>query len=141
MDRATFEHNARGAEQFRRLAGSPEEYYWEGYVRGLRRCYHGEAFGTVEEHALFSGLADDEADHSRALRGVGYRAGCSGMPIDQAVHHAMLHAVQILRGLTNRAMAERLGQTERSVELYRQGKRAIRGPAAVILRQLANFND
>lgn len=45
--------------------------------------------------------------------------------------------LQARLGLTNRAMAERLGVDERSVERYRQGTRQIRGPALVLLRQMA----
>lgn len=139
MDRTTFEHNARGAETFRRLADPLESDYWAGYLRGIRRQYHGESFGTAEEHARWLALGEgDEVDHSRVMRGVGYRAGFAGMALDQAMGHAVLHAVQLSYGLTNRGLAERLGQTERSVELYRQGKRTLRGPALVLLRQLAD---
>lgn len=48
--------------------------YWTGYVRGLRRGFHGKRFGTDEEHAQWWGLIDDE-DESRQQRGAGYRAG------------------------------------------------------------------
>ena len=29
------------------------ESYWRGYQRGLRRAYHGDKFGTPEEHKKF----------------------------------------------------------------------------------------
>ena len=47
-------------EQFKREMGLAEtmakrerENYWRGYQRGLRRAYHGNKFGTPEEHEKF----------------------------------------------------------------------------------------
>ena len=48
--------------------------YWRGYERGLRRTYHGEAFGTEAEHALFL-AAVNSPDEMRASLGRGYRDG------------------------------------------------------------------
>ena len=47
--------------------------YWQGYERGLRRQYHGDKFGTAQEHALWLSLADDGSDPSNRERGA--RAG------------------------------------------------------------------
>ena len=33
--------------------------YWAGYERGLRRAYHGEQFGTEEDHNLWLSITDD----------------------------------------------------------------------------------
>jgi hypothetical protein len=52
--------------------------YWTGVMRGLRRAYHGEAFGTAEEHALWLAAADSD-DVLRRQRGQGYRAGLRGL--------------------------------------------------------------
>ncbi len=49
--------------------------YWEGFERGLRRQYHGDKFGTEQEHALWLSFADDGADPSHRERGLGYRDG------------------------------------------------------------------
>lgn len=49
--------------------------YWEGYERGLRRAFHGDKFGTAQEHALWLSVVDDGADPSRRERGQGYRDG------------------------------------------------------------------
>ena len=49
--------------------------YWEGYERALRRQYHGDKFGTAQEHARWLSLADDGSDLSRRERGQGYRDG------------------------------------------------------------------
>lgn len=60
--------------------------YGAGYLRGIRRHYHGERFGTAEEHALWSRLGLD-GDY-RAELGAGYRDGVEGKaprwPIEQA---------------------------------------------------------
>ena len=70
-----FKSEMRRAETMRRLATDPiEGDYYAGYMRGLRRNYHGEPFGTKEEHTLWLSLKDSE-DQSRAARGRGYRDG------------------------------------------------------------------
>ena len=71
MDQKTFEHEMHKARAMQRLE-NPD--YWMGKQRGLRRRYHGENFGTGEEHALWLALMDD-TDHSRSERGRGYRDG------------------------------------------------------------------
>lgn len=50
--------------------------YAAGYQRGLRRCYHGERFGTEKEHETFMrlGLDGDYLDEM----GRGYRDGFTG---------------------------------------------------------------
>ena len=50
--------------------------YGAGYQRGLRRHYHGERFGTAEEHALWSRLGLD--GDTREELGRGYRDGLAG---------------------------------------------------------------
>jgi len=69
MNEAGFQTLARRAKL---LAGD----YGAGYQRGLRRHYHGEAFGTADEHTKWSGLGED-GDH-RAELGRGYRDGLAG---------------------------------------------------------------
>ncbi len=49
--------------------------YWRGYTRGLRRSYHGEQFGTAEEHNLYLAAAEDPLDGERRELGRGYRDG------------------------------------------------------------------
>ena len=46
--------------------------FWRGFQWGLRRFYHGENFGTNEEHEKFYNCRDDE--YRRDLQ-TGYRAG------------------------------------------------------------------
>jgi len=43
-------------------------------MRGLRRAYYGDKYGSAAEHDLWLSLAGD-LDLSRDARGRGYRAG------------------------------------------------------------------
>ena len=72
MDQQSFEHEMAKAQAMRSAGDRPE--YWAGYMRGIRRRYHGENFGTEDEHRLWMSLSDD-SDQTRADRGKGYRAG------------------------------------------------------------------
>jgi hypothetical protein len=75
VNEAKFQSEVQRAETMRRLATDPmEAEYYAGFIRGLRRAYHGERFGTEAEHALWLALADSE-DASRAAEGRGYRDG------------------------------------------------------------------
>jgi hypothetical protein len=86
MNYQEFKHNLTGGEQLMLLSDPDGQEYWAGYLRGMRRCYHGENFGTEAEHGLWMSLAD-EADRLRRYRGLGYRAGAGGMPIAEAIRH------------------------------------------------------
>lgn len=59
------------------VKGLPDDYA-VGYQKGLRRHYHGEAFGTESEHQQWLNLGLD-GDH-RVDQGAGYRAGFAGEP-------------------------------------------------------------
>jgi DNA-binding transcriptional regulator YiaG len=54
--------------------------YWSGYIRGLKRRFKGENFGTSEEHGQWLAHADSDAEELRE-KGRGYRHGYLG-PID-----------------------------------------------------------
>ena len=75
MERSEFEHEMMKAEIF--IEAGDRIDYWEGYRRGLRRRYHGENFGTPEEHKLWMSRSDD-LDQTRSERGRGYRDGYHG---------------------------------------------------------------
>ncbi len=78
MNQAKFQSEMHRAAAMRRLATDPTEAnYYTGYIRGLRRRYHGERFGTEEDHALWLALADDQ-DPARTAQGRGYREGLQG---------------------------------------------------------------
>jgi hypothetical protein len=52
--------------------------YYEGYMRGLRRFYHGPHFGTLKEHEEWLVLVYDR-DQTKADRGRGYQHGLQGI--------------------------------------------------------------
>jgi hypothetical protein len=56
--------------------------YWDGYMRGLRRFYHGENFGTADEHEKWMSLTGP--DETRAERGRGYRDGLASEETSKA---------------------------------------------------------
>ena len=86
MKQAEFQTNITGAKTFEELSDSSDSDsdFWSGYQRGLRRHYHGEKFGTAQEHKLWMSLADD-SDYSRKMRGLGYRAGFENQNVQQAM--------------------------------------------------------
>ena len=51
--------------------------YYEGYVRGLRRHYHGHRFGTTEEHRKWL-VPMGDLDEAMLDRCRGYRDGYHG---------------------------------------------------------------
>ena len=75
MEKKVFESRMIQADTFKKVSDKPE--YYSGYMRGLRRLFHGEAFGTDAEHALWMSLIDD--DEAREQRGQGYRDGFNGL--------------------------------------------------------------
>jgi len=72
MERAVFEHEMNRAKTMAE-AGDKSDY-WGGYRRGLRRKFHGENFGTLEEHELWMAAISSD-DPQRQDRGRGYRKG------------------------------------------------------------------
>ena len=71
MNEKTFRHKMGKAQSFK-LVEPDKQNYWIGYERGLRRAYHGENFGTLEEHHVWLMASGDE---SREQRSEGYRDG------------------------------------------------------------------
>jgi len=74
MTETKFKSEMRRAEAMRRMAEPMMGEYWAGYVRGLRRAYHGEKFGDLGEHEKWLSAANSR-DESRKQRGRGYRDG------------------------------------------------------------------
>ena len=99
MTEQKFKSEMRRANSMREIADPMMSEYWVGYIRGLRRSYHGEKFGTDEEHAIWLSSATSR-DESRKQRGRGYRDGlaysevCSktGRPI---IGDAMLDKITV----------------------------------------------
>ena len=81
MNQTEFASNLKAAETFRTLAERPDETdFWTGYIRGLRRSFHGIVFGTELEHQLWLTL---EGDPSREARRNGYLAGCTSLTVQE----------------------------------------------------------
>jgi len=74
MTEQKFKSEMHRAETMRGLADPMMSEYWAGYTRGLRRAYHGEKFGTAEEHEKWLSAANSR-DESRKQRGRGYKDG------------------------------------------------------------------
>jgi len=84
MTESEFQRNMAGGKTLAGLSDVPDVYYWEGYQRGIRRNYHGENFGTADEHHLWLSLSAEIVE-DRRFRGIGYRAGFDGLPISEAI--------------------------------------------------------
>ena len=74
MNEQLFRSEMRRAEIMRRTLDRDRANYWAGYIRGLRRLYHGENFGTPEEHTFWL-LLVVRPDRMLQQRGQGYRDG------------------------------------------------------------------
>lgn len=114
MTKNEFKHNLCGADALRTLSTPLDSGYWAGYIRGVRRHYHGENFGTREEHAKWLALADEMGDDCRRMTGKGYLAGSCGWPISDAMEH--LH---VLRGAKSAASALGAVSSERKAAAAR----------------------
>ena len=69
MTEKEFQNNAKGADSCRRLSTEPRgQDFWARYVRGLRRNYHGEKFGTEEDHNLWMSAELSKDDSRRMIR-------------------------------------------------------------------------
>lgn len=72
----------RRADTLRRMEKDAlRSAWWTGYIRGLRRAHHGEAFGTDAEHALYLD-AIESGDPARAALGRGYHDGLTLTSLD-----------------------------------------------------------
>ncbi len=73
MTEGEFQTRRKAAIALRELNVSAQ--FWVGYMRGLRMLYHGEIFGTAEEHKRWLCLIDDPF---REDMGRGYRDAFAG---------------------------------------------------------------
>jgi hypothetical protein len=91
MTEKEFQMSMQTAKTFQGLTDNPEEQqFWTGYQRGMRRHYHGEKFGTSEEHEQWLALIDDK---TRAELGRGYWIGCVGSDIQIAMKSLAKHQI------------------------------------------------
>ena len=74
MTKGEFQSRMKAAMALRELNVGAQDF-WAGYMRGLRRLYHGENFGMAEEHKQWLSLIDDPI---REEMWRGYRDGLAG---------------------------------------------------------------
>ena len=128
MERTQFESLMRKARTMQSLEPEPDRAnFWKGFQQGLRRKFHGENFGTPEEHEKWLNLNDD----TRRQLAIGYRLGFhyGEIPSDNP------REIRRMLNMTTDELAEISGVSRRTVEGWEQG-RAISGPA---LRLIENF--
>lgn len=78
MTEEQFKHEAARAETLMRTLDDPKhQRYWRGYLTGLRKRYHRDAFGTEQEHERWI-KAISHRDPLRRMEARGYRAGWQG---------------------------------------------------------------
>lgn len=100
MNEQKYKTQLRNAEEMRRITEDPlMSEYWAGYARGLRRGYHGDKFGTEEEHNTWSALVESK-DKARQSKGRGYIDGIncvlqSGKMGRPSVGDVMLPAITV----------------------------------------------
>ncbi len=59
------------------MGGVERAAYWTGYKNGLQRRFHGDAFGTLQEHERWmDATADGDEEHREQSKG--YRDGYLG---------------------------------------------------------------
>jgi hypothetical protein len=83
-----FKSAIRRAEAMRRRAEPMMAEYWGGYIRGLRRAYHGENYGTAEAHASWLSAINSQ-NEARKQRGRGYADGLAFADANVAREAAM----------------------------------------------------
>jgi hypothetical protein len=76
LEKNVFKNEMRMAQAYQGLQPDRSEY-WKGYIRGLRKGYHGENFGTAIEHAAYCEAIYSEYTERKML-GQGYRDGLRG---------------------------------------------------------------
>ena len=75
MTEQKFKSEMRRAKTMQETSGDPmRSEYWAGYMRGLRRAYHGEDFGTEAENTRWLSCINDK-DEQHKQRGQGYHDG------------------------------------------------------------------
>jgi hypothetical protein len=72
MHHSTFKSKLLHAQSMRDR--DARSHYWRGYLRGLRRAYHGKRVGTEQEHALWLSMVYLDNPVHQEL-GCGYRDG------------------------------------------------------------------
>lgn len=123
MNQSQFNREMMRARTMQKLDPDPlVGDYWIGYQRGLRRAFHGESYGTADEHETWLACLD-AGDERRRRRGQGYSDGLNyspspGRPTDEKRRHydlsirpsvmARVEALGEKEGLSRSAMVDRI---------------------------------
>ncbi len=142
MNKTQFQSWLRRATTFRELTTEHEfemSEYWAAYMRGLRRHYYGDQFGTADEHEIWYNIPANTSDLTRRARGEGYRAGFAGTdPIQLFTAASIVKNIRKLRGWSTTKLGEELGVSPRTVESWEQGLRTPSGPALKLMKGFIN---
>jgi hypothetical protein len=79
MNETEFFRNLSIATGLKFLSRNP--LYYDGYIRGLRRFYHGKIFLTEEEHRRWLALVTETGHETSKAGWEGYQHGLSGETI------------------------------------------------------------
>jgi len=112
------------------MAGVERAAYWNGYIKGLKRRFHGETFGSRQEHEQW--MADIQSEDGQTREhGQGYRDGYLGV-VD---FKDPANGIQIMRKWRDWSLdqlAEKVGVTPETAREWEVG----RMPTEEELRQL-----
>ena len=94
--------------------------YCRGYVRGLRRAFHGDDFGTQEDHEKWLSLRSGP----RAALGIGYEHGLHQVDpwwrqVPEATRDNIGDLIELLGGTVG--VCQALGVADRTVRRWRSG--------------------
>ena len=101
MKKPLFEHELTKAQTLYKYGKDEEKDYWRGYMRGIRRRYHGEKFDTEDAHQQWLGFIND--DYHREV-GRGYRAGYFGPARVTTDHATSSYGIPVFVDLNNNSM-------------------------------------
>ena len=133
MNKKQFQSLGRMASAMRSVEHERQDF-WLGFLRGLRRSYHGENFGTLEEHENYMNCRRDE--HRRDMQ-TGYRTGYyyERLKLDDS---ADVQPLRKLLGLSTTDLADIAAVSSRTVEGWEQG-RPISETALQLIRKKLMF--
>ena len=102
------------------MGGVERAAYWTGYINGLKRRFHGESFGSQEEHDHWM-IAARTGDAEQKEQSQGYRDGYLG-PVDLQDPANGIPTLRKWRGWSVDELADRAGVSPEEVRLWEVGQ-------------------